>query len=985
MAGTAITAPHPNNAATSTGDARAGHDISGIPFALLCESPGYFPFRNVSGRGFLYFLPLMRLSWLILVVSLCGVASAQFVEDVANSALETSKIRAVRYEGLLNVDESAVRSRVQLDVGQALTPANLAGKVKASVTSLYESGLFDDVTAWYDYSQERQDELDVVFRFVELPALDTFSIEGNDVVTAEDLQTKISLIPGRVYNRSQLERSRQAILSHYKSEGFLLAEVGVKESPVDEGKMHVTFTVTEGEKVVIQSITVSGNPHVPQDEIVSGMGLELNTWYGSGEFKEEAFEAARDSVLMVCKSKGFLDAALTKYEAQYLPDSSFKFYLGRMVGSSHSLKALNQQLTQDIADQKSAMHLLAGRTYERGSHYFRKFRKGFSPAGQALPVPVITTEEQALEILNRIITSSELRGQWIDALPDRKWTPAIDSLLSLKTRNGFEDRRLARLTLEETYPALQTWDSIKTSTLVNINIGIDEGHRYYAGSIHFSGNEILPTPLLKSIVQNDSGSIFDFRAYEATKKNIMDAYREDGYLFARLEERRDFQDSIVHLTFDITEGLPAIIRRVTIKGNTRTKDKVIRREIKLFPGDTYRQSLMERSFRDVFQLNYFDNLTPDIQPVQGSEQDIDLVFHASEKEAGTGTFSAGLAYSARDGLVGTLGLSMPNCCMGDGQRADVNLEYGTDKKNVTLSFSEPWFLDRPTNWGGSVNYTWTKGVQADANIIRYGASTFLGSRLSFPDDYFYGQMDYSFQRYMQGDNIPGSLIVNSGYSSTVGASIIRDDKNLPMFPNDGSRLTASISKAGIGLQDFRYWKSDLSLKWWFPIFEVNHQTLALGITNEYGFIVGDALQYSSLYQMGGALGYQGLLRGYTPGSIGYRRLGRSYQFMSAELTYPLAENRFYLLPLFFDAGNVFGKRYDPSQVVPGKDLPAPTSEWDPSSLKRDFGFGFRVIVPMLGIIGFDFAWPLDPGESFGGYNYTTVGGMQFNFLIGQGF
>ncbi|HSQ41809.1 MAG TPA: POTRA domain-containing protein, partial [Fibrobacteraceae bacterium] len=130
---------------------------------------------------------------------------------MANSALETSKIRAIRFDGLVNVDEYSVRNRIRLDTGIALTASSLAEKVKASVANLYESGLFDDVSAWYDYSTDRQNELDVVFRLVELPALDTFALEGNDEISTEDLEPKITLMPGHVYSRSDLERCRQAI------------------------------------------------------------------------------------------------------------------------------------------------------------------------------------------------------------------------------------------------------------------------------------------------------------------------------------------------------------------------------------------------------------------------------------------------------------------------------------------------------------------------------------------------------------------------------------------------------------------------------------------------------------------------------------------------------------------------------------------------------------------------------------------------------
>jgi outer membrane protein insertion porin family len=136
--------------------------------------------------------------------------------------------------------------------------------------------------------------------------------------------------------------------------------------------------------------------------------------------------------------------------------------------------------------------------------------------------------------------------------------------------------------------------------------------------------------------------------------------------------------------------------------------------------------------------------------------------------------------------------------------------------------------------------------------------------------------------------------------------------------------------------------------------------------------------------MGGVLGYEGMMRGYNSGSIEYRRLGRSYQYIGAEIQWGIVPQVFYLLPFFFDAGNVFGDVYDPYSKVSMKQK-NPLREWDPSSLKRDIGFGFRVVVPMLGIIGFDFAWPLDPGETYSGYEEDGVGSMNFNFVIGQGF
>jgi outer membrane protein insertion porin family len=515
-----------------------------------------------------------------------------------------------------------------------------------------------------------------------------------------------------------------------------------------------------------------------------------------------------------------------------------------------------------------------------------------------------------------------------------------------------------------------------------------EGKKYYAGKVHFTGNEVLPTEFLQAQVRLDSGKVFDFYKYTDTKRAVIDSYREDGYLFVQIDETKSYEkDTIVNLSFALKEGLPAQIHRVFIRGNTKTKDKVIRREIKLYPGDTYRQSLLERSFRDIMQLNYFDNVMPDIQPV--GEQDVDLIFAVSEREAGTGQFGAGAAYSQADGLVFTLSLSIPNCCMGDGQAANMGAEYGVDKKSISLGFSEPWLFDTPTKIGASVNYSWWNGYSSH-DITRYGGSLYVGRRLTWPDDYFYAQTGVSWQRNEQGEHplygikecFTKNLICFTGNEASLDFVIIRDDKNLPIFPTEGSRYVASTSWAvpGFLYGDFSFLQTELSIKWWFPLYS---DKLALGITNEFGVITGSSLQYRTLYQMGGTLGYKGLMRGYMPGSLGAYRLGRSFQYFGAELTVPVAPNRFYLLPFFFDAGNVFGDVYSMSQSV-SKEIGSPLKEWDISSLKRDFGFGFRVIVPMLGIIGFDFAWPLDPGE-FGGYDAPGVGTMEFNFIIGQGF
>ena len=927
---------------------------------------------------------ILRSRSLLFVLALVGLTNAQLLDmsQISDKYMVENKINKIRVEGTHHMDDRSVLGRVGIRVGQTFSPTSLSEKVQNSVSSLYASGLFDDVTAWVDYVGEGSD-VELVFKVKELPALDTAILDGCDEVSEDDLRLKIHMVPGQVYSKAQLERTRQALLDHYRSEGFLLAEVGYREEETDEYQNKVTFMIREGSKVRVRGFDVKGNEHVPVEEITEHMLSKENQWWGGGEFKENVFEADRDTVLNVFRHFGFLDAELNDYRAEYLPDSSCLFYLGRMVPVGERLAPLYTQLNEAIADTTSPFYKMAGKPTMEVSHYYRHMRKAGDKAPLTRLLPQIKSEEDAWKILNDIIRYENARKEWLGLVADKKWNnPKIDSLLKIKKRTAYDSKLLVRYMIEDMIPALYKYDNIKTSSDIIVHIDVTEGRRYYMGSLHFTGNEVQSDAMLSYVFRLDSGAVFDQYLYEASRKALLDSYREDGYLFAQFDEERTFvNDSIVNLAYRLNEGLPAQIHKVHIHGNTKTNEKVIRREVRLYPGDTYRQSALERSFRDIMQLNYFDMVVPDIKVV--GEQEVDLDFTVQEKQAGTGQFSLGVSYSESDGFVGTASISIPNCCMGDGQQAALNLEYGADKKSATVSFTEPWFLDKPITFGASLSYTWWNMEDyGDPDITRYGGSVFVGKRLKWPDDYFYGQVGYSWLMNDQGPNIDNSYVVYTGVESALNFRIQRDDKNLPQFPTDGSRYVLDVQWANSAFgSDFEFVKADLSIKWWFPLFR---DRLSIALTNEYGVIFGDKLQHRTLYRMGGVLGYDGMLRGYSSGSIGASRLGRSYQYIGAELQLGLVPQTFYLLPFFFDAGNVFGERIDTSNRI-DKPSKNPLSEWDPTSLKKDIGFGFRVVVPMLGIIGFDFAWPLDPGEYSNGTKFSKVGDMEFNFVIGQAF
>ncbi|MBK9576060.1 MAG: outer membrane protein assembly factor BamA [Fibrobacteres bacterium] len=516
---------------------------------------------------------------------------------------------------------------------------------------------------------------------------------------------------------------------------------------------------------------------------------------------------------------------------------------------------------------------------------------------------------------------------------------------------------------------------------LDIRLNLHEGRRYYRGRVSFTGQDVLSERFLKAQATMDSGDVLNQKKLDLEEQNLQNAYREEGRLFVKIDPVKTYRDSVVDILYMIKEGPPASVGQVIVEGNTKTRDKVVRRELRLFPGDLFRQSLLMRSYREVMQLNFFDNVIPDIRP-SGEEGVVDVVFRVQEKEKGTGTFSAGGAYSQNDGFVLTLGLQIPNV-MGTGRRVDANIDYGGYKQSLRLGLTEPWFMDSPTRVGISGFYTHqTDQYDESYDYVSQGFDLSLGRRLKWPDDYFSIGTGYGFSlnRYQGTNSDSYGLLRTDGIESSVSVTLTRDDKDLPLFPTSGSMFQLSYRRVGgIFGGDFDYHQGTTVAKWWFPTVG----KFVLGLELQGGIQGGEAMQYSALYREGGLLGYQGKMRGYDAATLGLYRVGRSFLSSTAELRYPVADQLFYLIA-FMDAGNVFGEAMRKDIDYSVKTLPNPWEEIDLGNLKRDWGFGFRLNIPMMGILGFDFAWGLDDGENSYGQSIPNKG-MHANFTIEQPF
>ncbi len=536
-----------------------------------------------------------------------------------------------------------------------------------------------------------------------------------------------------------------------------------------------------------------------------------------------------------------------------------------------------------------------------------------------------------------------------------------------------------------------------------LKVKIDEGRRYYLGDVAFEGNTKFTSEQLSSLIKIDAGKPFNEEEYQESVATIYEAYGELGYLYATPIARESAaNDSTIDLQFAVNEGEPASVHRIDIVGNTKTKDKVIRRELLIKPGQTFRRSLLLRSQRDVFQLNFFQDVQPGLQPLP--DGDVDISFNVLEKP--TGTANAGAGYSGLDGLVGTISMIIPNF-LGNGQGLNFSWEFGNRRNSVSASFVEPWLFDTPTSAGIDLfrtNRQWFR----EFNIIQKGFGTSLGRRFrgtywrirgayrffdlaysGFGEQYYAAALEDSTLTDAQIAVINGnirqreSLESNSGLTSQVSFSVTRDSRDFPQFATQGMRQTSRSDVAGVG-GDVKYLKQTLESDFYFPVF----RGTSVSLRGRYAVALNPfndrEVPFFERFFPGG-VSFDGLIRGYGNNSVGpYTELGdgtssrdggRVMSILTLEYQVPIIDQLSSQQPVyavaFLEAGNAWAKLSEASPL--------------PGNMKKSAGVGIRVIMPLVGLLGFDVGYgfdkPSDPVQAL----TKSRSGWHTHFQLGQVF
>ena len=769
--------------------------------------------------------------------------------------------------------------------------------------------------------------------------------------------------------------------------------------------------------IMLTNIRVGDNIQFPDPKISDAI---RTLW------RQQLFENITFSVVNKSGRKVYLDIRL-----QELPKMSKYFITGVKKSWKDDIreeldlragKVVNENLVvmsrnkiQSYFREKGYLNATVDITQERDSSFNNAVILGFrvKPGSRVKigEIVFVGNESVSDKVLLKAMKNTKMKGKAIfkvSKLRKKEYSEDMRALVAKYNSMGYRDARIIRDTnyrIDE--------------ELINIEITLEEGRKYYFGDITFVGNTKYDTPLLRSILKINRGDIYNSQhlnervSFDPNGNDVASIYLNNGYLFSQVVPiEKNVQNDTIDIEVRIQEGRQATIRKVSITGNERTNDHVIYREVRTRPGDLFSKAMIQRTIRELSQLGYFDQTQIGVNPVPDPQTGtVDLEYTVVEKSTSQLELQGGWGANR---VVGTLGLNFNNFSAknvgnkrawqplptGDGQTINIRAQSnGLYFQSYNASFTEPWLGGKkPNSFTGTIYHNvQSNGVQAsDPNrqsLLITGINFGLGQRLKWPDDYFTLYQGLEFRRFNLNNFPTGFLNYNKGISNNVNYKFTlgRNNTDVPIFPTRGSQISFAAeltppfsllrddidykslsSEERFKLVEYHKWK--LNADWFAPI----TSKFVIRTHGEFGYLGSynkdlGLPPFERFYVGGDGLANFVIdgreiigLRGYTNNSITPGGGGALYNKYVFEMRYIIANNpSAQVFPLIFMEG---GNNYD--------------NFWDyrAFNLKRSAGAGLRIYMPMFGLMGVDVAYGFDPEP-----NGATASGWQTHFIIGQQF
>ena len=680
------------------------------------------------------------------------------------------------------------------------------------------------------------------------------------------------------------------------------------------GGVNVLFVVSE--KPVLSEIKIEGNKKINQNEIKKEMKSVIGDFVDQKRVRDDI-----DAVKKLYEKKGFSEAKID-LALDTNPDT-------------------NQAVLRVLVDEGAKVRIRDVRI--KGNQFLKSG-----------------------DILKVMKTKKMAWWGWFHSgyLKEEDLEEDLERIKALYDENGFSDVEVTTQT-----------ESIQNSGDILLDITVNEGKKYLVGDIVLNGNSIATSDEILKAIKMLKGKPFSRRGLRLDVANIQDLYFEKGYLAAQIRSESAYNETTdkVDLIYSITENELTYVDKVRIQGNTKTKDIVLRRELRAYPGESFSGAKLKRSKERLYNLGFFEDVRFDTEP-GSAPNSRDLV--VSVKEGKTGEFSFGGGYSSIDNVIGFVQVRQKNfdwqnwkTFTGAGQDFAVRFEGGSVRTNAELSFTEPWVFGYPYSFGFDVyrkeyNRSGTSGYFFDQS--KTGFVLRLGKEFT---EYDKGLLMYKLEE-VKISNIPDNSSqalrneLGKNTTSSVALSLTHDERDNIYNPTKGYLVSGTGEIAGGFLGGDRnftklYGVASTYFKHW------NENVLELkirgGIADAYGN--SDNVPIYERYFAGGA----NTIRGYRERRIGPRDPGNNdpvggeaYWIANFEETFPIYPNLI-KAALFYDIGNVYETIED----------------FGEGGTFSGAGVGVRIKTP-IGPVKLDMGYPLDdvPNEK-----KTT----RFYFSISQGF
>jgi len=549
---------------------------------------------------------------------------------------------------------------------------------------------------------------------------------------------------------------------------------------------------------------------------------------------------------------------------------------------------------------------------------------------------------------------------------ETKFNNDIQKIVQFYKDEGFYDIEVSTSQIEQI-------DEEKVKVVINIK----EGTKYKIEKIGFEGNEVYSNKEIMKVISLKRGKIFKQSDLDSSVQSISELYAEKGFLQVKVEPEiiKNVNLGTISVVFKITEGQQIYVDNIYIEGLQSTKEFVIKREILLKEGDVASSKKLRRSVEKIYNLGFIDEVNVDFQP-GSTPTSVDLVFNI--KEGRPGMLSAGAGYSTVDQLVGNLQVSHLNL-FGRAQRLNLLWEFGQRRKNYEISWTEPWFLQKPVSLGVSIyDLTRIREYSTEPNAYneeRQGLELRVGPRLS---DVFSLLFSYSYENVIiLNSKFPEDIPEGKKLTSSIATQIIYDTRDNIFDATKGTRQSLSLQIAGWGLLsgDVKYYKPIIRSSVFIPTFwkfVLSFNTTLGYIEGIEGFDLNNA-KYEKFY-VGGAE----TVRGYAYRMLAPENGGRIMFVFNTEYKFPIVqENKRTILQgaIFYDIGGAWNEFNEIDFTIGATEKWTEYGLWD-NKLKHSIGFGIRFTTPVFPI-RLDWAWALNPRKG--------DDPLRFWFTLGQMF